>query len=238
MARRSSRDRGIPEPTIARLPIYQRIAAELLRAGFATISSEQLGRLAGVTAAKVRKDLSAIGSLGTRGTGYDAAALIDSIGATMGAGRRWAVVIAGAGNLGRALVNTHGFLTDGYDLVGLVDSDPEIQGTSIGGAEVSSFDALADRLDEPVDIGVITVPARSAQAVADGLIALGAHSLLNFAPAVLSAPPQVRVRYVDLSIELQVLSHHASATNETGLLSSVGIQPIVSADAEPGRDSP
>jgi len=227
MMDRTARRKQIPEPTIARLPIYQRITSELLRGGQATVSSDQLGRLAGVTAAKVRKDLSAIGSLGTRGSGYDAAALVAGIAATMGAGEIWRVAIVGVGNLGRALINTRGFLTRSYVLTALVDSNPALVGTNVAGVEVTTFDDLAGSPPESIDIGILTVPAHAAQGAADRLIGLGAHSILNFAPAVLSCPPEVRVRYVDLSIELQVLSHYARSaeSGRGGLLSSVGIQP-------------
>lgn len=211
MVSRTGRRRRISEPAVARLPIYQRIAADLLRSGQQTVSSAQLGRLADVTAAKVRKDLSAIGSLGTRGTGYDAVALIAGIDAAMGAGRTWRVVVAGAGNLGRALVSTSGFLVEPYELVGLVDSDPSLLGELVSGHEVTSFEALEAGAAEPVDIGVICVPGSAAQLVADRLVGLGARSLLNFAPRVLSVGPEVHVRSVDLSIELKVLSHHAQA---------------------------
>ena len=227
MIDRTVRRKQIPEPTIARLPIYQRIASELLRSGQSTVSSDQLGRLAGVTAAKVRKDLSAIGSLGTRGSGYDAASLVAGIAATMGSGEIWRVAIVGVGNLGRALINTRGFLTASYQLVGLVDSSFALVGTSVAGVTVSTFDDLADDLELPIDIGIPTLPAHAAQGAADRLIGLGAHSILNFAPAVLSCPPEIRVRYVDLSIELQVLSHYARSaeTGRGGVMSSVGIQP-------------
>ena len=239
MIDRSVRRKQIPEPTIARLPIYQRITTELLRGGQTTVSSDQLGRLAGVTAAKVRKDLSSIGSLGTRGSGYDAAALVAGIAATMGAGETWRVAIVGVGNLGRALINTRGFLTRRYDLAALIDSSPELLGTTVAGVVVSTFDEAAASLVEPVDIGVLTLPAHAAQGAADQLIGLGAHSILNFAPAVLSCPPEVRVRYVDLSIELQVLSHYARSAEvgRGGLLSSVGIQPTTAPASADARGS-
>src|ERR1035438_421955 len=101
--RAGTNDRPLPEPTVARLPIYLRIATETIRNGGSTIASEELARLAGINAAKVRKDLSLLGSLGTRGTGYDADALVHAIDATLGAAMDWPVVIAGGGKLGRAL---------------------------------------------------------------------------------------------------------------------------------------
>jgi redox-sensing transcriptional repressor len=227
MAPERQRSGVIPEPTVARLPIYQRIAAELARTGQATVSSEQLAALAGVTAAKVRKDLAHLGKLGTRGTGYDAAQLVRGISEVMGADQDWPVVIVGIGNLGRALINARGFLARGYRLVGLVDTDTRILGTEISGHTVVRFDELPARLSEKVAIGIIATPASAAQDAADQLVALGAGSLLNFAPTVLMTPPHIRVRYVDLSIELQVLSHFALTDHsDAGAMSSVGIQPI------------
>jgi redox-sensing transcriptional repressor len=210
MDRTEASDRPLPEPTLARLPQYLRIAKETLASGAATISSEELAQLAGVNAAKVRKDLSLLGSLGTRGTGYEAASLVVAIDQILGVALDWPVVIAGAGNLGRALVNARGFFTGGYHLVGLVDADPALVGTSVGGHVVETIDQLADRLVDPPAIGVITTPADAAQEAAQALVDLGARSLLNFAPRHLEVPDGVHVRTVDLSLELQVLSYHAA----------------------------
>ena len=220
-------DRPLPEPTVARLPIYLRIAEEFVRQGASTISSEELAASAGVNAAKVRKDLSLLGSLGTRGTGYDAAQLVVAIDRILGAGSDWPVVIAGIGNLGRALINARGFLIGGYRLIGLVDADPSVLGEVIGEHTVMSFEQLAASQVGPPAIGVIATPAHAAQGAADRLVELGARSILNFAPQVLSLPEEVRIRYVDLSIELQILSYHAaraSSDEAAALLSSVGME--------------
>jgi len=219
-------ERPLPEPTIARLPIYLRIAEDCVRTGGSTISSEELARSAGVNAAKVRKDLSLLGSLGTRGTGYDAAQLVGAIDNLLGAALDWPVVIAGVGKLGRALINARGFLTGGYRLVGLADADPAVIGEQIGDHVVMTFDELARTLEAPPAIGVITTPSHAAQAAAEQLVKLGARSLLNFAPCVLELPDGVRVRYVDLSIELQILSYHATRATEglqPGVISTVGV---------------
>jgi redox-sensing transcriptional repressor len=220
--------RTLPEPTVARLPIYLRVAEESVRLGRPTISSEELARLAGVNAAKVRKDLSLLGSLGTRGTGYDAAQLVVALDGFLGAGLDWPVVIAGVGKLGRALINARGFLTGSYRLVGLVDADPAVIGEVIGDHAVMTFAQLARSLESPPAIGVITTPAGAAQRAAEDLVELGVRSILNFAPTVLELPDDVRVRYVDLSIELQILSYHAARAAVPGagaMLSSVGIEP-------------
>ena len=199
--------RRIPEATVARLPVYQRTLEELLRSGLTTVSSELLASAARVNAAKVRKDLSLLGSFGTRGAGYDTAFLIEQIDRRLGLDRAWPVVIAGVGNLGRALARSQGFASRNFEVVGLIDTDPAVIGQVVDGVVVRSPDDLAAVVEEARPaIGVVTVPAAVAQRVADLLVGAGIRSLLNFAPQVLDVPDDVLVRYVDLSIELQILS--------------------------------
>jgi redox-sensing transcriptional repressor len=226
MERSSGSDRPLPEPTVARLPLYLRIAEESLRAGTTTISSEELARAGGINSAKVRKDLSLLGSLGTRGTGYDAASLVMAIDEILGVTRDWPVVIAGVGNLGRALVNARGFFTGGYRLVGIVDADPSLLGTMVGTSMVETFEAIEQRLDSPPAIGVITTPAEAAQDAAQALVRLGVRSILNFAPRFLEVPSDVHVRYVDLSMELQILSYHATLGREDEQHDVASVSPI------------
>jgi NADH/NAD ratio-sensing transcriptional regulator Rex len=154
----------IPEATVLRLPVYQRILAELVRAGARTVSSEQLAELARMNAAKVRKDLSLLGSFGTRGSGYDPGFLISQIDRALGVDENWSVAVVGIGNLGRALTNSAGFASRGCEVT----------------------------------------------------------SLLNFAPRVLNVPPAVHLRYVDLSIELQVLGFYRAREEELGRAGSNG----------------
>jgi redox-sensing transcriptional repressor len=199
----------IPEATVLRLPVYQRILTELVRAGTRTVSSEQLAELARVNAAKVRKDLSLLGSFGTRGSGYDADFLIAQIDRALGIDEAQAVAIVGIGNLGRALTNSAGFASRGCQVTSLFDVDPAVVGEEIRGMKVRHMDEIAAlRAADCPDIGVITTPGWSAQGVADLLVRAGVTSLLNFAPRVLHVPPHVHVRYVDLSIELQVLGFY------------------------------
>lgn len=194
-----------------RLPVYQRILAELVRTNVATVSSEQLASLAAVNAAKVRKDLSLLGSFGTRGSGYDPAYLIDQIEQALGVDKNWTIAIVGIGNLGRALTNSEGFASRGFNLTAIFDVDPAVIGEEIKGLRVRHMDEIATlRSSERPAIGVITTPGWAAQQVADLLVAVGVTSLLNFAPRVLTVPPHVHLRYVDLSIELQVLGFYRS----------------------------
>jgi redox-sensing transcriptional repressor len=201
--------RVIPEATVARLPIYLRTLMEAAANHETTISSERLAELGGVNASKVRKDLSYLGSLGTRGVGYDIEYLVFEISRELGLTRDWPVVIVGLGNLGHALANYKGFTARGFQVVGLVDVDPARVGEEIGGIEVRHLEDLPTIARElrPA-IGVIATPAAVAQDVADRLVAAGVTSILNFAPGVLSVPKGVAVRKVDLSIELQILSFY------------------------------
>ncbi len=228
----NTQGRRIPEATVARLPVYQRILEELLRSGTTTVSSELLASAAQVNAAKVRKDLSLLGSFGTRGAGYDAAFLIEQIDRQLGLDRVWPMVIAGIGNLGRALARSQGFAARNFRVTALLDTDPTIIGERLDGVVVRHPDELrAIAAEVPLAIGVITTPAAVAQRVADLMIDAGVRSLLNFAPRVLEVPSDVLLRYVDLSIELQVMSFYQArrVADESGdrmpVIRSIGLSP-------------
>jgi redox-sensing transcriptional repressor len=199
----------LPEATIARLPEYLRALHNLGETGADTVSSEGLAAAAGVNSAKLRKDLSHLGSYGTRGVGYDVALLIDQIEYVLGLTQRRAVALVGVGNLGHALAGYAGFASRGFRIVALFDADPDRIGEQINGMTVRDIaDLERVAVDEAIAIGVIATPAGAAQAVADQLVAAGVTSILNFAPCVLTVPPGVDVRKVDLAIELQILSFH------------------------------
>ena len=201
--------RRIPEATVARLPVYLRSLLEMAESKVSTISSERLAERAGVNAAKVRKDLSYLGSYGTRGVGYDVEYLLYQISRELGLTQDWPVVIVGIGNLGQALSNYRGFQERGFRIVALFDADPAKLGSEVGGLRVRGTDALAEVVQaEHVAIGVIATPPAVAQEVADRLVEAGVNAILNFAPTVLTVPPHVSLRKVDLSIELQILSFY------------------------------
>jgi redox-sensing transcriptional repressor len=200
--------RGVPDASVARLPSYRRALSRCAEQGATSISSQELAQAAGVHPAQLRKDLSYLGSYGVRGVGYDVAQLHDQIGAELGLLGDWPVAIVGMGHLGRALVAYSGFSNAGFRIVALVDDDPQIVGEVIAGLRVQSLDELvASRIT--LDFGVIATPASGANVVADALVGLGAHSILNFAATRLNVPPGVGVRTVDLSTELEILAFHA-----------------------------
>jgi redox-sensing transcriptional repressor len=201
--------RNIPEATVARLPVYLRALAALADQGLSICSSNDLAGAAGVNPAKLRKDLSYLGSYGTRGVGYDIEYLRYHVARALGQTQDWDVVIVGVGRLGSALCAYNGFSSRGIRIAALVDSDPVKVGTKIGGLTVAPMSKLASLVRQHgVAIAVIATPGEAAQAVADALVAAGITSILNFAPAVVSVPDDVAVRKVDLSIELQILAYH------------------------------
>ncbi len=201
--------RNIPEATVARLPVYLRALAALAEQGFSICSSNDLATAAGVNPAKLRKDLSYLGSYGTRGVGYDIEYLRYHVARALGQTQDWDVVIVGVGRLGSALCAYNGFSSRGIRIAALVDSDPAKVGTKIGGLTVAPMSELASLVrKQGVAIAVIATPGAAAQEVADALVTAGITSILNFAPAVVSVPDDVTVRKVDLSIELQILAYH------------------------------
>ena len=202
---------------MARLPLYYRALLEAADQEVGTVSSERLAELAGVNAAKVRKDLSYLGSYGTRGVGYEVEFLVDRITAELGLTADWPVAIVGLGNLGQALANYRGFGARGFRVLALVDADPTKVGEEIGGLTVESIDNLSPIVSERgIKIGIIATPASAAQEVADRLVAAGVCSILNFAPAVVAVPDTVSLRKVDLAIELQILSFYQQRRQAAG----------------------
>jgi redox-sensing transcriptional repressor len=217
--------RKIPEATVTRLPLYLRSLLEVANDGMPTISSERLAEMSGVNAAKVRKDLSYLGSYGTRGVGYDVEYLLFQMSRELGLTHDWHVVIAGVGNLGHALANYAGFHERGFPVAALVDADPRVIGTEVNGITVRHIDELpAIAASHEIAIGVIATPATAAQEVADRMIAAGVSSILNFAPTILSVPAEVSLRKVDLAVELQILSFYQQRRTASDRMAQVAAE--------------
>jgi redox-sensing transcriptional repressor len=211
------RDRVVPRPTVVRLPRYRQALVLMVERGVVHVSSSELADVVGVNPATLRRDLSRLGSYGTRGAGYEVAVLLGEVDKALAIDRDWPVAIVGIGNLGRALARSEGFGSRGFRFAALFDVDAGVVGTTIAGVEVEHLEAVeASCRRQRVAIGVITTPASAAQSVCDRLVDAGVHSILNFAPVVLSVPQSVVLRQVDLAAELQVLAFYRSRRTRVG----------------------
>lgn len=200
--------RGLSRATVARLPRYLRLLDDT-EGDRSTVSSDELAGAAGVNAANVRRDLSALGFQGTRGVGYAVAPLRDRIRRELGIDSRRRVAIVGAGNLGTALARYTGLGKRGFDVAAIYDVDPRRIGESVGDLTVDDLDRLAeDCAAGRFEMAILAVPASAAQQVTDLVAGAGVSSILNFAPVRVNAPESVAVRQVDLSMELQILSYY------------------------------
>ncbi|MGZ0228949.1 MAG: redox-sensing transcriptional repressor Rex [Acidimicrobiales bacterium] len=201
--------RPIPDATVARLPIYHRSLSQLREKGTSKVSSAQLANMAGLNAAKVRKDLSYLGSYGTRGVGYEVKYLLFQIDRELGLAKDLGVAILGLGNLGRALANYGGFGDSGFPVAALLDNDQTKVGTTYNGVKISHLNDLAGVVvAERIAIAIIATPAHVAQEVTDQIVAAGVTSILNFAPTTVTVPDHVTLRKVDLASELQILGFY------------------------------
>ncbi len=185
-----------------------RCLARLGENGIGTVSSEALARAAGVKPTQLRKDLACFGTFGTRGLGYEVADLSKQISEELGTSRLQPVILVGVGNLGLALLSYRGFEKEGFEIVAAFDLHPqrerdkEIKQPIYGMAELSGFVK-----QQTIKMAILTVPAASAQMVANQLIDAGIAGILNFSPIVLSVPEEVMVNNVNLAIELENLSY-------------------------------
>ncbi|WP_033291310.1 redox-sensing transcriptional repressor Rex [Amycolatopsis jejuensis] len=217
------RAKQIPEAAVARLAVYLRILSGLAEQGATTVSSEELSAAAGVNSAKLRKDLSYLGSYGTRGVGYEVQVLVSQIERILGLTRQHRVAVVGIGNLGHALANYGGFPGRGFPVEALFDLDPDLVGVPVGGLPVSHMDEIPRVCAErEISVGIIATPPTAAQSVCDRLVAGGVQCILNFAPVVLQVPAHVEVRKVDLAVELQILSFHVARRADSAALENQG----------------
>jgi redox-sensing transcriptional repressor len=193
--------------SVARLSLYLRHLERFHSAGVRTVSSGQLGEALGIVDAQVRKDLAYLGNLGHPGVGYPTQEVITALRRKLGIDRTWAAVVVGVGNLARALLRYRGFQQQGFRIVALFDSDPAKRGQRIDDLEVYGPEEMSGVIAATgAELGLLTVPAEAAQAVADALVAAGIRGVLNFAPVVLRLPTHVSLVSVDLTVQLQQLA--------------------------------
>lgn len=199
----------ISEAVVRRLPVYLRYLTELMGNGVQTVSSQDLGRRLDLNPAQIRKDLAYFGDFGKKGIGYDVEYLIEKIRHILKLDRDIAVILVGAGNLGKALSNYNAYLNDNMRIVALFDSLPEIVGTDINNLTVQPMEELTSTVKKRhARVGIITVPGSEAQKVADDLVAAGVEAILSFAPAIIKVKDGVRVHYADFTTELQSLAFY------------------------------
>jgi redox-sensing transcriptional repressor len=197
----------ISESAVRRLSLYLRLLQEADAAGADTISSGELAERGGTTSAQVRKDLSLFGSFGKRGLGYAVPELLSRIRSILGLQQEWRVALVGAGKLGSALASYRDFDARGFQIRAVFDSDPRKIGTRWGDLTIRADDRMDEVVrSEGVEMAILAVPADAAQAVADRLVRAGVRGILNFAPARLRVPPEVVLKNVDVTLELEGLS--------------------------------
>src|SRR5258706_1816990 len=209
MARSNYRPPKIPEMTIRRLSVYTRCLVQLEEDGVKTVSSTELAERFSLNSAQVRKDLAYFGEFGVRGIGYYVSGLKAELKRILGLDPEWAVALVGFGNLGSALFHYKGFGRQGFRIAVVIDDDPGKIGREVDGVPiVSSRDMAREIKARAVQIAIVAVPPEAAQIVTEQLVAAGIKAVLNFAPTRLRVARDIRLKNVDLSIELETLSFY------------------------------
>lgn len=203
-------------PMVRRLTLYLRELERLRGSGAATVSSRQLGDALSLTDAQVRKDLAAFGQFGQPGVGYRVAPLIERLRNILGTDRTWNVLLAGAGNIGRALLTYKPFEPKGFRVVAVVDSDPRKIGRNIGGLDIHDLSAIPELVRRhQIVLAILAVPAPAAQPLAEQLAQVGVRGLLNFAPVTLQLPEGVFCNSVDLVGQMEQLAFRVKGSTDS-----------------------
>jgi redox-sensing transcriptional repressor len=205
----------IPDVVIDRLPLYARCLALLQSRGQEVVSSKGLARVSRVTPAQIRKDLSYFGRFGKQGRGYNVGQLLEELWRILGLNRQWRIALVGVGKVGRAILEYGGFASQGFQVVQAFDVDDQIIGQKLASVPIRHVSELEQRLrEDPVDIGIVTVPAVEAQAVVDTLVRCGVKAILSYAPLCLHRPPDVELRQIDPVLALQGMTFHLKGLQE------------------------
>ncbi|MGB8984236.1 MAG: redox-sensing transcriptional repressor Rex [Anaerolineales bacterium] len=199
----------IPDIIIGRLPIYLRALQRLAEKGILTTSSQELGEIIGISAAQIRKDISQFGEFGKQGTGYSIPFLIERLRDILKVNRVWEVVIVGMGDMGHALARYNGFTNRGFHINMVFDNDPGKVGQKAGDYEILDTATLVEKVKQnKIKVAMLTVPAATAQEVADQLVKAGIRAILNYAPTSLNVPSNVHVQYIDPATHLQRMTYY------------------------------
>ena len=205
------KNKSIPSITINRLSIYHRCLEKILETEkeLKIIPSFKITEMTGINSAQIRKDLAYFGEFGKRGLGYPLIDLNRELKKILGLDKEWSIIIAGAGNLGEALVKYNGFQKKGFVIKGIFDNNPSKIGKKLGHIFIYDIKEIEKFiLAENINIGILVVPADSAQEVADKMVAGGIKAILNFAPVHIVLPPEIKIHNVDLSIEFEGLTYY------------------------------
>jgi len=199
----------IPPVVIDRLPLYARALAALEAHGREVVSSQELGVHLNVTPAQIRKDLSYFGRFGKQGRGYNVRKLLDELRRILGLNRQWKMALIGTGRLGRAILGYEGFAPQGFRIVEAFDSDPETIGTTVNSLLIKNSAELERVLSaNPVEVGIVAVPAETAQDVIDSLVRCGVRAILNYAPTAAHVPRGVHIKRIDPVLALQGMTYY------------------------------
>lgn len=202
----------IPPVVIDRLPLYARALALLESQGREVVSSQELGQQLNVTPAQIRKDLSYFGRFGKQGRGYNVRKLLDELRRILGLNRQWRMALVGTGRLGRAILGYEGFGPQGFRIVEAFDSDASMIGKEVAGLIVRNTADLEQVLERsPVDVGIVAVPAETAQDVIDRLVKCGVRAILNYAPIAAHVPRGVQIKRIDPVLSLQGMTYYLKA---------------------------
>ena len=205
--------KSIPSITINRLSIYHRCLEKILETErgeeLKIVSSFKIAEMTGINSAQIRKDLAYFGEFGKRGLGYPVTDLSRELKKILGLDKKWSVIIVGAGNLGKALVKYKGFQKKGFIIKGIFDNNPSKIGKRLDHIFIYDIEEVQKFIrTENISIGIIVVPANSAQEVADKMVIGGIKAILNFAPVHIVLPPEIKIHNVDLSIEFEGLTYY------------------------------
>jgi redox-sensing transcriptional repressor len=199
----------IPPVVIDRLPLYTRALSALETEGREVVSSQELGTRLGVTPAQIRKDLSYFGRFGKQGRGYNVRKLLDELQRILGLDRQWRMALVGVGKLGRAILGYEGFAPQGFRIVEAFDTDEKRVGERFNSLTVRSADDLEGALTaNPVDVGIVAVPAEIAQDVINTLVKCGVRAILNYAPIAAQVPRGVHLKRIEPVLALQSMTYY------------------------------
>ena len=187
----------------ARLSRYLQVLTQAKKMGKDRISSQEIADYTNINATQIRRDLSAFGKFGKRGVGYNIDSLLGEIRKILRTQGQHNIALVGAGRLGEAIASSPIFAEHGINIAAVFDTDPEKVGRRVGSVEVSEYDRVPEIVrDKNIIVGVLAVPAASAQRAATDLVDAGVRILFNYSEALLDVPADVQVHTSNPAVEL------------------------------------